>query len=87
MRACAGFDRFPGEIPREFLGEVAVTESTCDANHAKGQPEEAASRDPAPLLVNRPGAAAPSARADMQNEVKLALDLSCANRSKASSAL
>ena len=57
-----------------------MTESTCDANHAKGQPEEAASRDPevlrAALLRESAGRRRAECRADMQDEVvKLALDL------------
>jgi len=57
-----------------------VTESTCDANHAKAQPEEAASRDPevlrAALLRESAGRRRAECRADMQDEVvKLALDL------------
>ena len=57
-----------------------MTESTCDANHAKAQPEEAASRDPevlrAALLRESAGRRRAECRADMQDEVvKLALDL------------
>jgi signal transduction histidine kinase len=57
-----------------------VTESTCDTNRAKAQPEEAASRDPevlrAALLRESAGRRRAECRADMQTEVvKLALDL------------